>query len=296
MRFLQSKKFSYLIRLLFGVEKYENEEVTAKKAIYSRFLKAVLVEHAISVLFLLVTIYQILFHLELEKQADHYKSVQNETAHLKPDENNLFNLIILNKLKRLNGTINDVETRDFVRTKLNSTFVVLKRLYAIKTCTLMLKFELNRTSTVVFSEVHQIDEVFERFGPNASDVNVSIILTYLNKRLNYLYTIDFSFKNFKSTSKLILNYEEINQFSLKNLFLLAVLSLFGVYFLAEELLELIKYKLGYLSYFLNWIDLFVVALLVKHIFESIFIDIKVISVEFIYETIQLKISDYFNNV
>lgn len=280
-RFLQVKKFSYQIRFLFDVVNINDENVIASnRKVYAKLLKSVLLEHFISICFIVIVVYQILFYMNLEKEANRLIKAEKLMSDYSSSPSKHENMIISSRL--FGNAFARKETIglviDYVNNGLTDTLKRFKSKLSIKNTTLktLLYFKNNSRTLLEFNEAN-LKSGFSMLLDSTKQLwNVCMLFEYHNQRFNYLYRVEFNIKDQNNRTVLIIpDYQKFNQFTFEYISLLCVLTIFTVYYIIEEFIELFIYRLKYFELFLNWIDIFIVVFLIKHILECCFIDIKV---------------------
>lgn len=280
MKFVQTKKFSYLIQLYFGLSEFQIKDISTNEAIYANFLKSVLVENVISFSFLCVAMYQLLFYLDVKSICVNFRKNENVSFSKKNSvfHSNLFN----SELDQFKHSENALQLLKYIKSHLCVNFIAIKSKYAPngRSIDLIFKFQVHYNNISRSSEISLDSPMIEtliggliRYRANVS--NMSLSLSYHNVKLNYLYKIDYSLSNFESNDKMILKYKEYNPFSIAYILMIGCLVLFAIYFLIEETIELWIYKFQYFAFLLNWVDLMIILLLIKHIYDCILINKKV---------------------
>lgn len=294
MRFLQLRKFSYLIGRLYRIENVRNEDLNG---VYLRFLQSVLVEHSISLAFLALVVYQCLYTLEIDSSRISSNTTSSSSMKHQSDQklpNNvlarvIFDPIISRRFEsiRMNRSGNSkLAALEFIRSNTTRTLGRIKR-----------KFVLNKnqdeSSTsvsvrLVFgqqsSSIDILDDEFisslsliensirnSRVVSSAAWANMSLVLAYHNKPHNYFYRLELDLEHAKKPLRVEFtpNYLKTNILTLKYVLLLGLLVLFLGFFLLDEIMEIATHRLEYFRYLLNCNDLLLVLVLAKHITECV---------------------------
>lgn len=306
MRFLQLRKFSYLIGRLHGIENLRNEDLDDLEnnpGVYLRFLRSVLTEHSISFAFLALVVYQCLYALEIDTKMR--KSISNTTIFTNQSDQKLpsnvfarsiFDPIISRRFEsiRMNRSgSSKLAALEFIRTNTTSTLERITRKFLLnnkkqdESSSVSVKIIAHQSSSSIdildddfISSLRLIEHSIRNSRVSAWD-NMSLVLAYHNKPHNYLYRLELDLEHAKKPLRVEFtpNYLKTNILSLKYVLLLLFLALFLGFFLLDEIMEIKTHRLDYFRYLLNCNDLLLVLVLAKHITESVLllIDPKVIN-------------------
>lgn len=310
MRFLQSRKFSYLMKYFFDVDPYEEPHVlAADRDKYRQFLKSVLVENVLSVIFMITIMHHILFYLELRDDVDVHLSIRRQIKHpgdsslLKLDENIIYKrlfrelVVYRHKLKhhkRLKTHLISYLNKNFslnlmrVKNDYDKTNRTIEAYVDFNTdaladlnCTGSIRLHAASLNRVRIDTSLKLNHLFfSCLILNSAHVfNITVRVNYRHE--NSRYELHLAYENLAHMSPQLipLPYRHNKVFTFANVLSTLVLNAFLLVYLAEELLELCAYRLGHYDLLLNFNDVLVLMLALKYDFDYVNLVVRLVSVQ-----------------
>jgi hypothetical protein len=251
MRFLQPKKFSYLIQeKLFGLKINSNKNIRfdleSNEDLYRKFLKATLIESFLTLIYLIILIYFAVQYLDF--QANRKASIETKLENIEmlsnsPDLNVYIRLIWIN--------LNSLKNDSFLRFKFVQNFTNL--------CSKQAQFMKNDSIEIrINSESKKLIEVLLSCSVEAFYKLTFNTILNSGKSKKIMSYLEYKYDRKSNTSNVkSINVGHFGIILQKKLNILSILIyiLLTLYFLFEELFEMIIYLGKHFAYLLNLNDL-----------------------------------------